>query len=512
MASKCSYFGRKCLFVAALVLGLLPGHAIAQDTCRDTILFLPCDYWARRFMDTSAVLPLGSGDTMAVPPGASAPMSGMSGMWDGAQLEVVTTDPQGVGVSYDPGPRHALVVDSKSRVYAVYYRAPSMILYFSFKNLGQPWSPEVALPASPTIEPRAGVVIGPRDVPEFLYLEGGNYRPSYLVHTVFNFDTRQWAVDTIVHTTRGNWPGWLRVDIAADSLGGFHVVWDDPAWNEELHAVVDQVVYAENTSGNWRTHIVATVGAGPLIQVEPTGRAFISYGARLGGHVYDIFASNRSRGDTVWTADTVDTAPAYYGVADMRLGSDGTLHVLFAGVDCYGCMFIHRLFYTRRLPGSRMFEPWYQLYDHGGFGRLFVDCAGCAHAWYTWYDEEEKRPDMYYATNASGAWITRPFHFGDMYDGATAGDASFVLDRFDQGRVLLTQGMDDRSTRLLYYASPTVYFDVFDVVRVIDHVYGDGPVCDPDTYDEDCNGTVDAADVVWIINYCFSNGPNGCRF
>src|SRR3972149_308151 len=176
---------------------LTPGGTRAQDTCRDTVFFLPCDYWGSRSFDTSAVPPSGAGDTMAVPPGASAPMSGMSGIWDGAQIEVITTGPQGVGIPYWPGPGHALALDSRSRAFAIYYRAPSMRLYFSFKDPGQPWNPEIALPSSPTSYPHAGVAVGNgSDVAQFFYLEGN----TYLVHATYDFGPGQWAIDTIVRS------------------------------------------------------------------------------------------------------------------------------------------------------------------------------------------------------------------------------------------------------------------------------------------------------------------------
>lgn len=456
MASKCSSFGRQCLFGVALVLSLLPAQAAAR------------------------------------------------GIWDGAQIEVITTDSQWVALPYAPGETDGLALDSKSRAYVIYTRDPGGRLYFMYKDPGQPWSPEIRLPASPTIEPHAGVVVGPDDRPEFLYLERGNY----LVHATYDFGADQWSVDTITQSTTGPWPPWERVDIGVDSLGGFHVVWPDLVKNDHWDPIF-RVMYAENTSGVWHKQIVTEVGLAPLLLVEPSGRALISYYLRR--DEYPVFTANRSRGDTIWTADSIDTPPGVYGVADMRFGPDGSLHVLFIGEDCFGCMFIHRLFYTRRPPGSRVFDPWYQLFDHAGVGRLMVDCAGHAHVWYKWGDEQDQAPWMYYASNSSGAWVSGPFHFGSVPDDRVW-KAALVLDRFDQARTVLEEAMDDRSHRLLYYAASTVYFDVLDIVRVIDHVYGGGPVCDPDTYDEDCNDTVDAADVVWNINYCFRNGPDGCRF
>ena len=448
---------------------------------------------------------------MAVRSGATAPMSGMSGMWDGAQLEVITTDPTWVGPPVDPGERHGLAVDSKSRVYAVYDRSPSGLLFFRYKDLGGSWSSEIPLPASPTDFPRAGVLVCPGDVPEFLYLEGGKYRTSYLVHALFDFNSSQWTLDTIVRSTQEEWPSWIRIDVGADTLGGFHVVWEEPAWNDELQAVSSRVMYAENTSGAWRTQVVAAIGGSPLLQVSSSGGTIISYHFRRDGHEYSVFATNRSRGDSVWTADSIDTAPAIFGVSDMSLERDGTLHVLFTGMYCSSCYFVHPLFYTHRPPGSKVFEPWYQLYDHAGSSLLFVDCVGHAHAWYYWYDEEEIRRDMFYATNASGIWESQPFHFGEISDDSR-GYFAQMLDRFDQGRAVVNQWMDDESMRLLYYAPPTVYFDVVDVVRVINHVYLGKSVCDPFTYDEDCSGSVDVADLHWLINYAFMNGPKGCRF
>jgi hypothetical protein len=439
-------------------------------------------------------------------------MSGLSGIWDGAQLEVITTDSLWLGIPYPPGDRHALAVDSRSRKYVI-FTGPEDSLYFTHRDPGQPWSRGIALPASPTFLPHAGVVVGGgSDLAQFLYLEGGYYRPSYLVHAIYDFNTSGWATDTIARTTRDYWPSWVRVDIAADTLGGFHVVWAEPAWNEELHAWVDRVMYAENTSGSWRTQVVAAVGVGPLIELDPWGRTLISYHVRRDGHEYTVFAANRWTGDTVWVADSIDTAPAGYGVSDMCFGADGTLHVLLSGQDCYYCEFIHRLFYTRRSPGTRVFEPWHQLFDHADPAAvLMIDCSGRAHAWYRWYDEEEIRSTMYYATNASGTWVTSTFSFGGIPDRQVDGPA-MMLDRFDQARAVLTELVDYRKYRFLYYGAPTVYLDVIDVIRAIDHVYGGEALCDPYAYDADCSGAVDAADVIWIINYCFRNGPNGCRF
>lgn len=445
---------------------------------------------------------------------ATVPMTGSNGIWIGAKLELITTDPKWVGVPYDPAPRHGIAVDSRSRVYIIYYRSPSLILYFRYKDVGQPWSMEVALPASPMLYPHAGIVINESsDTPEFFYLDGQPGWVGHLIHTQFDFPAQEWIMDTIAPTAMSYYTGWSSFDIGADLLGGLHVVWSEPLWNDSVGAILSRILYAENTSGAWRTHVVSGSGSATRLVLERSGRATIWYGSITGRHFYNIFATNRWRGDTTWTADTVDTAPTAYEVVDMRLGSDGTLHVLYGGNECLNCMFVHRLFYTRRASGARVFEPWHQLFDHAGGSRLFVDCAGNAHVYFHWWDEETIRSDMYYATNFSGTWITRPFHLGDVYDGDMVGDISLYMDRFDQGRALLNQWiLPEMSTRLWYYASEFVYFDVFDVVRVIDHVYGSGAICDPYTYDEDCSGAVDAADVVWIINYAFRNGPSGCRF
>jgi hypothetical protein len=118
---------------------------------------------------------------------------------------------------------------------------------------------------------------------------------------------------------------------------------------------------------------------------------------------------------------------------------------------------------------------------------------------------------MYYATNARGTWVTGTFSFGSVPNYQVF-EPAMTLDRFDQARAVLSQWVSYQKYRLVYSGSPTVYLDVLDVIRAIDHVYGGDGLCDPYAYDGDCSRAVDAADVVWIINYCFRNGPNGCRF
>jgi hypothetical protein len=489
------------------------GQAIPPDTCRDTVFFLPCDYLARQSLGKAETLSNIPADTMAVPPTALAPMSGMSGIWDGARVEVITSDSTWVGVPYSPGSRHGLAMGSRSRLYVVYDRGPGGRLYFVFRNPGGSWSPEIAFPASPAGYARGGVAIAPgSDSPQFFYLERLGSNPARLVHAIYDFNNAEWTADTITRSDQTTWNPAARIDIGVDALGGFHVVWDEPGWNEALNAWVDQVAYAENTRGGWHTQIVSRIGTAPLIELDTAGRALIAYHVRRDGHDYKIFAANRYRADTMWTADSIDTAPATYYVADMRLDREGTLHVLFAGPDCYQCTFIHRLFYTKRVTGSTTFDPWYQLFDHAEATALMVDCSARAHVWFHWYDEESLAPWMYYATNSSGGWTTQRFHVGGISDYAVAPGQALILDRFDQTRAVFTQSVDYRNLKLLYYGSPTVYLDVIDVMRLLGHVYQARPVCDETTYDANCDGALDAADLVWLIDYTFRNGPKGCRF
>ena len=54
--------------------------------------------------------------------------------------------------------------------------------------------------------------------------------------------------------------------------------------------------------------------------------------------------------------------------------------------------------------------------------------------------------------------------------------------------------------------------DIADVVYLINYLFIDGPAPDPlDAGDANCDGTVDIADVVYLINYLFIDGPPpGC--
>jgi hypothetical protein len=435
----------------------------------------------------------------------------MGGIWDGMKTEVIVTDPDWVGLANPPGKDKGLAVDTRSRAYAVYYRATDDSAYFRYKDPGREWSAGIALPVPPVLDPHVGVTVTPNDdVAHFVCVAAGPPGTSYLMNAIYDFASGAWTVDTACATTRTSWPSWERLCLESDALGGRHLAWAESAWNDELHAYVDRLVYADNTSGLWRKQVVSNIGTAPILRVDPAGRAYLSYLVRRDNHNFNVFLSNGFRGNTYWSGDSVDTAPANYVACDMRILGD-SLHVLFHGQDCYGCFFVHRLFYTRRGLEAAVWDPWIQLFDHANLGKLLLDCAGRAHVFFPWYDDENKAPWMYYSTNSSGSWVTRRFSFGDAPDN-DVGSSALLLDRFDQAHAVFTQVMPDESYRLMYYGSQIVYLDVIDVVRVIDHVYGGEAVCDPYTYDEDCNGSVDAADVVWIINYCFRGGPNGCRF
>lgn len=436
------------------------------------------------------------------------------GIWDGAQLELITTDPKGVFIPGQPGLDKGIALDTQGRVYVVYSRSrfPQWdSLFFAYKDPGQLWSPEVPLPVTMRFA-HAGVAVTPGDnVAQFVFLDGGYYEDTYIVHGVYDLALSSWTLDTVALTTRNLWDrAGFSFDL--DSLGGVHVAWYEPMWNAELGIIVDRQMYAENTTGIWRAQVVADIGYGGSVTAEPDGRVHITYSVRRDNHNLSVFAANRSRGDTAWVADSLDTAPATYSAYSLQLGQDGSSHVLFGGADCYSCI-SYRLFYTWRPPGEMAWAPWRQIFDTSGGGLLRLDCTGRAHILHSWYHPEAWGATKFYATNESGTWINQRISFGGLSEvKGIPLMPSYVIDRYQRAHAVLVAGPGADDFELYYYAAPTVLFDVFDVVKVIDYVYlTEQGTCDPLIYDADCNEEVDVADLMALINYVFRGGPRGCR-
>jgi hypothetical protein len=410
-------------------------------------------------------------------------------------------------------------LDSKGRVYLLYIRVVPYphpdSLFFRFKDPGQACSEEIRLPVASVLYPHAGMTVSPDDdVPHFFFLDGGWGGPSHIVHGTYDLVREAWSLDTVALSTEDYWNEAETFSFDADTLGGLHVAWSDPGWNEELQRSIDQIWYADNTSGTWRKQRITDLGAGGYVRVDPSGRAYIVYLVRRDNHNFSIVATNRFRGDTVWTADSTDTSPTTLTMTSFVPARDGTQQTLFYGRPCYGCYSNYLLFYTQRASGGVPWEPLALIADTSAGGYLRIDCRGNAHVLHgrdvgtTWGGST-----AYYATNAAGLWESREMWYGPMPPFMVSGP-DFQLDFYNRGHAVVTSDLNvDFAPDLYYYGSPTVALDVFDVIDVIDVVYlGREGQCDPLRYDLDCDRHVDVADVWRVINYVFMNGPNGCRF
>ena len=507
---------------------LLPDQATALDIfririssppCGDTIFFPPCD-----------TVSGAGGTSLPVRPrtGVSAGQSGQGahtqgavttvghGIWSGAQLELVTTDPYWVNQPDAPG--RAIAVDTRGRIYLLYRRVLSTrvkaTLQFTYKVPGATWSAEIPLPVSPQRFVHAGVAVSPKDdVPHFFYLDGGYFEPSYIVHGAYDFVGQVWSVDTVALSTEEYWHEGQTFSFDVDSIGGLHVAWSDPGWNTELQRSIDQIWYANNTSGTWRKQRITDLGAGGYVRVDPSGRAYVNYLVRRDNHNFSIVASNRFRGDTVWTADSTDTSPTTYTMTGFITARDGTQHTLFYGRSCYYCSGDYRLFYTQRASGGVPWKPLEQIADSSYGGYLQVDCSGNAHVLHGRLLYGGPWITSNYATNAMGLWSSRELDFGPIPSWLTDSH-DYMLDWYDRGHVIMTADTNgDFEMEFYHYAAPSVPLDVFDVIEVLHVVYlGREGKCDPLRYDLDCDQFVDVADVWRVINYVFNNGPRGCRF
>jgi hypothetical protein len=361
----------------------------------------------------------------------------------------------------------------------------------------------------------AGIGVAPNgDGPHFFFLGGGYSQPSYIVHGTYDFAGSVWSLDTVALSTERYWHEGQTFSFDADTLGGLHVAWSDPGWNEELQRSIDQIWYADNTSGTWSKQRITDLGAGGYVRVDPSGRAYVVYLVRRDNHNFSIVASNRFRGDTVWTADSTDTSPTAIGIADFVVGRDGVQHALFYGRPCYaGCYSNNVLFYTQRESGVVPWRPFEYITDTSAGGYLEIDCSGNAHVLVGRYAFDGMITRSYFATNTSGQWSCREMDFGPL-SGWLAWWPDFTLDWYDRGHVAVSSDTNyDWVMEFYHYGAPYAPLDVFDVVEVIDAVYlGREGRCDPLRYDLDCDRYVDVADVWRVINYVFKNGPSGCRF
>lgn len=431
-------------------------------------------------------------------------------------MQLVTTDPYWVRRPDAPG--RAIAVDTRGRIYLLYSRLlPSRTkstLQFTYKDAGAAWGTEIPLPVGPQHFVHAGVAVSPSDdVPHFFYLDGGDFVPSYIVHGTYDFVGKVWALDTVALSTENYWNEGESFSFDADTLGGLHVAWSDVGWNEELQLWIDQIWYADNTSGAWRKQRITDLGAGGGVRVDPSGRAHIVYLVRRDNHNFSIVATNRLRGDTVWTADSTDTSPTTFTMTSFITARDGTQYTLFYGRPCYYCSGDTRLFYTQRASGGVPWMPLELIADTAAGGYLKIDCRGDAHVLLGRFSYGGPWITSFYATNAAGPWASREMDFGPIPSMGTWGH-DYTLDWYDRGHVIMTADANwDNVMEFYHYAAPYVPLDVFDVIDVIDVVYlgREGP-CDPLRYDLDCDRHIDVADVWRVINYVFMNGPKGCRF
>jgi hypothetical protein len=443
-------------------------------------------------------------------------LSVSSGTWDGAQMELITSDPIAVYIPHPPGHENAIALTASGQVYVVYRRLleskQQSDVYFMYRSEGGSWSEEVRLPMQTCRIPHAGIVVTPNDdTPHFFFLEGDFLWSSYIVHGTYDTLAQHWQVDTVACTERRYWHTGATFAIDGDSLGGLHVVWDDLVWNEEYQQEVDRVTYAENTTGVWRTQVIADIGFTSRIQVEPNGRAHIKYGVRRDDHNFVIVAVNRFRGDDVWMADSTDLAPKRFSSKYFRRARDGTYHMSMAILGCPPpWCFTYAMYYTRRSPGETGWEEPVEVFYPSASGLLRLDCRGQVHFIDFHADPENIGAYPHYFNNIWGVWAPRYMEFAE-FGPLDAGIPPYFIDGSGRGHAVVWVYEFGGEDWLYYYSSPAVVFDVLDLCQVIDHVYLGASLCYPNAYDRNCDGPIDVADFQILVNYLFAGGPRGCE-
>lgn len=256
----------------------------------------------------------------------------------------------------------------------------------------------------------SSLVLGKDGLPRLATSDTIWYGFDYAV--VVSQAVRTWSAKRLATT-------WASGGIAvADTTGALHVAWQSSS------GTTSGLRYATDASGTWTYAWITTDPEASnqfSLAVDATGKAHVAYWSGIGGGSNSRGIRYATNASGSWASEVVTTGNDHFpGIA---IGPDGSPWVSIdrdAGV---------RLFHRTGGAWAPVPIPGWATGAWGG--RLAIDSAGAVHlAMY----RTSPTPGIAYATNASGAWVSRVFA-----DGAAAAPA-LALDAAGRPHVVFTDG------------------------------------------------------------------------
>lgn len=267
----------------------------------------------------------------------------------------------------------------------------------------------------------------------------GHVHISYEDH--YNFDLKyatnasgSWVATTVVSY------GWVGFNssIAVDASGHVHISYCDEV-NYEIR-------YATNASGAWLTTTVATNAYfDSSIAVDATGHAHISY-----THQGLCYATNVS-GE--WVTITVDSDLHTGSYNSIAVDASNHVHISYLNGGI-----IPNLKYATNISGSWVTATVDSDEGTGGFSSLSLDALGYAHISY----HDHGNTSLKYATNASGAWVATTV---DNSGGDVGACSSLALDKDGKVHISYLLYIDHWNAALKYATNASGAW----ITKVVDH-------------------------------------------
>jgi len=233
---------------------------------------------------------------------------------------------------------------------------------------------------------------------------GSGIESAQAAPEAFTFTTHQVTANTITDTHPA---------IAVDGNGKAHIAYEQDG---DIH-------YLTNASGSWITTTIAADGYRefkPSIAVDSSGYVHIAHFAGDSSPYWLYYVENTNGG--LWGGEQIQTVPVPHpwhldgGIALDGAGRPYVVYAVYDGNDYEIEMRYH--------DGTRAHAP------NGGWGTgiitdnslsderpsIAVQSDGKVHVVYQQYNTTNWSEDLYYATNASGSWVTTKAAGGDQHE------------------------------------------------------------------------------------------------
>lgn len=238
-----------------------------------------------------------------------------------------------------------------------------------------------------------------------------------------------WQISSLSFASNGHWP-----QIAADHRNDVHLVYSSG----------NEVVYANNSSGDWNIEWSINYSSSPSIALDYLDYVHVAY---VSGGIYHITNSSGS-----WVSELA--VPTGGKKLNIKVDLQGKVHIVYNVYHETGPPTIYySLGYADNTSGSWSYTELDSSMRHTCSPSLMIDKNGFEHIMYSKLCGSED-PEIYYITNKDGLWEKSPITTNSWNDD-TYFRGAFDIDASGYGHATFN-GFPEGSNQVFYARSDSI--------------------------------------------------------